>query len=217
MDYRHERKERALPKPAGPVPVLALPKPSGLESDWLALDSYLCSRLLSPGIAYLNGWYPTYDPALGGLRVVIPAVRRDGARYWQARDLTGRARLRYTSPKIARGDSVVWLRRSVPGVNTVVICEGPMDALAALGTGRVRTAVALMGATPSPDVWAHVLDIVRTHNTCVVLADSDAIAESTAWLAKLAGCCRVLYLALPAPGKKDFAEMTTEERKDALR
>lgn len=218
MMYRHDRDEPKRTK--RPFPLAKLPAPSYAFNHAIAARNYLEQRGLNAELAGSNGWYPSIDFVEGLPRLVIPCLRRDGKVYWQARDITGASPMRYASPFALRGDAIVFLQRpygyGVAAYDTLVVCEGPMDALAALGTGQCDAAIALMGNTPGEDVWSHVAQHVKQYKHVYVVQDSDAadVVAST-WLPKLARSAQSLSLVLPSPAK-DFAELSPEQRIEKL-
>jgi hypothetical protein len=192
--YDHERRER---KNDGEVKHIAMPTPRPKVQQ--LVDAYLLNRGLDHRLAKANGWYPTID---GGARVVIPCINTAGFNYWQARTVDGHP-LRYDSPAIPRKDSIVLLIPSGTRKRweTLVVCEGPCDALAA---AEFYPAVALMGGTPSEEVVDHVyrqresLGLSRV----VIIPDQDNI--------KLLDYFPTKYVRVPST--KDLAGMPRWER-----
>lgn len=207
MIYLHDREE--LTRPSRTYKPVKWPTPVPALYDMMA--QYLEGRSLSIKLARANGWYPAYDN-FGFPRIVIPCRRRDGKPYWQARDMSKQAQLRYTSPFTPRGDAIVRLVSGQPEATSLAICEGPMDALAAIGTGRFNSAMALMGVDPGESVWSHVRQVVVQYNHVDVIADSDALdVVSKTWLPNIARVAKSLKLVLPGHAK-DFADLTPEDR-----
>jgi hypothetical protein len=154
--YDHERRER---KNDGEVKHINMPLRLHEPDAQPKVDAYLLNRGLDHKLARANGWYPT--EGRGSIRVVIPCVNTAGFNYWQARTIEDHP-LRYDSPAIPRKDSIVLLLpRDARGElnydvhlgKTLVVCEGPCDALAA---AEFYPAVALMGGTPNVEVTDHV-------------------------------------------------------------
>jgi len=204
MIYAHEQREKKK--------VYVGPRPGYPELDprgWAAFDIYLSQRHLDPVLAKANGWYPAvYQQAP---RVVIPCSNKAGVPYFQARDVTGRARLRYASPPASRDDSIVlvWPSRSARGT---VILEGPMCALAAAMLGFVG--VAVMGNQPSREVLTHLTAHAKCFQPVQIVPDADMAnlgVEVLSWLSQ-EGVASVIRI----PPKKDLADMLPADRKRFL-
>ena len=143
MMYDHEHRER---KNDGEIKHVVMP-PRDPKGSAL-MYSYLSERDLDYELALANGWYPTIAR---GHRVVIPCINSAKFNYWQARALLDHP-IRYDSPAIPRKDSIVFLwpkSGQITTGDTVVITEGPMDALAA---AEWYPAIAIMGGCPSESV-----------------------------------------------------------------
>jgi hypothetical protein len=202
--YAHEVKEKKA-RYVGPRPGYPEADPRG----WDAFDSYLNSRKLDPLLARANGWYPAvYSQAP---RIVIPCSNQAGVPYFQARDVTGRAKLRYASPPASRDDSIVivW---PISASRGTVILEGPMCALAAAALNYVG--IAVMGNQPSRDVLSHIAVMVNAFQPVQVVPDADMANLGVAvisWLGQEGIAC-----LLRIPPKKDLAEMEPKERKSFL-
>src|SRR2546427_2703926 len=147
----------------------------------LAMQAYLEKRSLSYTEAARCGWYPAWAR---GPRIIIPCVRMDGLNFWQGRlmdaghigcDLANLKR--WDSPHGPRGDALCYL--PTHGSKTMVIVEGPMDALAAAMTGVSSIATLGIGA-PGP-VLAHAANIVRSgfYNQVIIIPDRDEVG---AWV-----------------------------------
>jgi hypothetical protein len=208
--YPHERAERKAGPKAGPA--LRFPVESTFHEDLRAVRTYLSKRGLSASLAFLQGWYPMFDAEDNVVRVVIPAKSRAGLIYWQARAVTGQPKLRYKSPFGLRGDSIIVLHRAFRQNRYIALCEGPMDALALVGTKRVDTAIAMMGVQPPADAWSHALDYVRAYDKALIVADSDALTLTRVWLQKVAASCGQAKLLIPPSPYKDFAAIPPTDR-----
>ncbi len=207
MNYAHEgaRVER-VKAPSQPV---VLPQEDARLSG--EMRQYLNSRALPNHLALYNGWYPAHYQQAP--RIVIPATSLANTwPYFQARAMDNHP-MRYASPKAPRGDALVVCYP--PGTAThCVIVEGPMDALAAAGTGAVG--VALMGNQPGPLVLAHIHSYVRCYSRVSIIPDVDAYVEAMSVAHRLwaLGCgCQIL----PMTRYKDLAEMPPSERVDFLK
>ena len=204
MIYAHEIKEKKT-RYVGPRPGYPEADPRG----WEIFDDYLIGRELDPLLARVNGWYPAvYKQAP---RIVIPCSNKAGVPYFQARDVSGKATLRYESPPASRDDSIVivWPLEAAKGT---VILEGPMCALAAAALHYVG--IAVMGNRPSRDVLSHIASLVRAFQPVQVVPDADMADLGVAmvsWLGQEGISC-----LLRLPPKKDLAEMEPKERKSFL-
>lgn len=155
---------------------------------------YIARRGLRWDLATRNGWYGTDTAMDSWPRVVIPATSRLASnRYWQARCLLNDSIIkardikRYQSPFAPRGDAivVVWPDKLALEV-TVALVEGPMDALAAAGSGAVG--IGLMGVTPSVEVIDHVKQLIHAiHGPLRAIADLDAVPAMARVLSRLNG------------------------------
>ena len=205
--YDHEHRER---KNNGEIQHLVMPardlKQSGL------MYAYLSDRELDYELALANGWYPTMSR---GPRVVIPCINSAKFNYWQARDITGTHPLRYDSPAIPRKDSIVFLwppkesgALSLARKSSVVITEGPMDALAA---AEFLPAIALMGGAPSQEVISFVESKTSELGLdyWIIVPDND----NTALVESFIAGGRV---EIRLPSGKDLAGMPRWEREKLL-
>lgn len=203
IEYQHERRERK--GFVGPRP--GYPEPDEDLRD--RMDVYLAKRGLSFSLATANGWYAAdyaYAP-----RVVIPCSNSAGVPYFQARDMSGKAKLRYASPPASRDDSIVlvWPKERARGS---VVCEGPMDALAAAALDYVG--VAIMGNQPTDEVLEFVAKNVRCIEPVIVVPDADAVEFGPNVFCALSQ--RGISGGILVPPKKDIGEMTIQERRRFL-
>lgn len=176
MYYQHEQTEH---RPNAHPMCTTLPSwcPGAAE----CFEEYLQARNLDAGLAQDNGWYVSKDAGDHFPRIVIPAVtHKAGHVYWQARDITGKAFLRYQSPKGPRHEALV---KVIPDADPRdylgnVIVEGPMDALAAAMEGYVG--YALMGMKPSNATLMHLALLIEDSNdlVTVVCLDRGEIANA---------------------------------------
>lgn len=181
---------------------------------WPGFTRYLSQRGLSAPLARENGWYPSDQAGDRAQRIVIPATASGGHVYWQAR-LMEEAGRRYQSPPYARRDAIVWTWPGRRRGASVVVCEGPMDALAAAEVGHYGAA--MMGADPPYAAivflatWIH-----RAYTkTALVVPDGD---ESGPTLSKVGYVLATLGIdsrTLP-PRAKDLASMSLADRKKFL-
>lgn len=202
MIYDHERRERREPSEIKHVAMPPLdPKGRAL------MYSYLTERELDYELAVSNGWYPTLSK---GPRVVIPCVNSAKFNYWQARAMLDHP-LRYDSPAIPRKDSIVLLWPKGLGriSSSVVITEGPMDALAA---AEWHPSIALMGGAPSSEVMEFIEQKTSklALDNWVVVPDNDNLALVDTFLNHDHPVLACL------PSGKDLAGMPRWEREKLL-
>ena len=202
MYYTHERKERQY---VGPRP--EMPE----QSDVLIghMRRYLLSRHLSFSLASVNGWFPSFYQ--NAKRIIIPCSNSLGVPYFQGRAMSDDAVIRYASPPASRDDSIVlcWPKDKALGM---LICEGPMDALAAAGVGLLG--VGIMGNQPNNAVLDYVALYARGFAPVRVLPDQDALhfgASVVSGLAQRRILCRAIE-----PRAKDLAAMSISEREELL-
>lgn len=173
MEYKHEQQERKenVHPMCNTLPVMSV--------NQFNMNDYLEERHLDWMLARENGWYESVEAGDSRPRVVMPAVThvKDHV-YWQARDIYGKAYLRYTSPKGPRHEALI-LVEPHHHPKGVVIVEGPMDALAAAGAGYVG--IALMGMTPSQATLYHLTLLVHDYfpTNVLVLLDRGEVANAT--------------------------------------
>ncbi len=185
---------------------------------WKAQDIYLSRRGLDPLIARYNGWYPSRSAKDSAARIVIPASPSE-LRFWQARAMDPKEQKRYQSPHVSRENAVivVWSLRALGDLwelnaYTPVVCEGPMDALAAAAVGYLG--VALMGNKP-PAVCFDYIAAQWPGAEALAVCDSDSRAEGAQWVAELTA--RDLSARLVLLPAKDLAALAPEARAEALR
>lgn len=179
--YQHERRERAeSPRDRGIVN-LPMPPRADHKFAWTQVYAYLEGRGLSTHVAAENGWYPSEHANDRYLRLVIPATNSRRYNYWQARAVDPDVKIRYQSPRCPRTDSIIIVypvpskHKHKHGADTVIVAEGPMDALAAAELGF--RAVALMGNQPSAAVLDFLVKEVPARAYRIV-SDSDAPAAA---------------------------------------
>ena len=207
MIYQHERKE---PKHYdGPRPEM----PKENESLRSKMSRYLEGRELSYALANNNFWYPSRDVD-GYDRIVIPCSNSLGITYYQARAMDSWVSRRYDSPLATREDSiaVLWPDGTRIAKGTV-ICEGPMDALAACGLNYVG--IGLMGNQPPDTVVRHIVRLIKRYfEPVIIVPDLDHIEMGAYMVGCLAGVGIVTKIILPT--QKDLCKMPFQERKVLL-
>jgi hypothetical protein len=206
MRYEFERRERRSPD--GPKP--RLPAQSKALSQ--VFDDYLNRRDLNPGLARDNGWYPSDQAGDQAPRIVIPCSSPYGVAYWQARAMDG-SEPKYQSPSTSRFDSVVIVWPSVDQGGRFVLVEGPMDALAAAGSGL--PGVAMMGNQPPQGAWRFIQN--RFSGTRpLVLPDADSMDSAIRWTLQLGSLGFRPSVGSPYP-HNDLASVPSKERERYLR
>jgi len=208
--YAHDYEERKRPaKPTKPVVV-----PTVDTTLWPAMEHYLENRNLDFITAKENGWYPARDRE-GTPRIVVPASSLANTwPYYQARAMNDHPK-RYDSPSAPRGDAliVVHPKNDFPTCAPKVIVEGPMDALAAAGTGAVG--IALMGCAPSLEALVYLAHLLRTFpGPCILIPDKDALVEGAKVVAYV--WKEGLQCTLRPTLSKDLAAMAPEQRMACL-
>lgn len=178
MYYTHEAHERIVN--TQPMCTAFPPCFAALSKDMVA---YLEARDLSCQLADANGWYLSRSAGDTYPRIVIPAVtHKAGHVYWQARDVTGNAFIRYQSPKGPRHEALIKVKPADDLTEDpfgIVVVEGPMDALAAAEEGYVS--YALMGMQPSKATLMHLALLIEDNRDLdiLVLLDRDSGPNAT--------------------------------------
>lgn len=205
--YRHEQDERK--KSAHPM-CTTLPVQSVFQHN---MNEYLESRKLDWVLARANGWFESCEAGDSFPRVVIPAQTwKAGHVYYQARDTTGKAYLRYQSPKGPRHDALIITTPKGKSLGQVIV-EGPMCALRAAMCGYIG--VALMGMCPSQSTLFHLALLLEEEMATVVLLDRDSGAASvkvTMFLAAQGFCVRSNQFTK----SKDLAALSVKESRKLL-
>lgn len=197
MIYLHEYRER---RNNGDIKHIVMPSPVAQYER--AMYEYLDARELDYNLARSNGWYASITR---GPRIIIPCINTAGFNYWQARSMTNHP-IRYDSPPIPRKDSIVFLW-AVGKKDTIVITEGPCDALAA---AEWFPAIAIMGGSPSEEVMEHIRRKVRElgFRRVVLVPDRDNME----FLDKFMEFREDATLHVALPRAKDLAAMPRWER-----
>jgi len=195
-----------------------------------AMKAYLHGRNLSYTTALRNYWYPTEkirerDPVP---RIVIPCTNRYDRPYWQGRAILPHD-LRYRSAKGGRFGSIVVVWPIMPlvdkdgevktmcalwGRQPVVLCEGPMDALAAASLGYFS--IATMGALFSKYALAYLENKIGTDVSVIVVPDLDCPEFGTQISLLLSCRQRDVTMRMPV-GAKDLAGMAPKAREELLK
>jgi hypothetical protein len=226
--YEHEWRERST-KPKTNIARFPDPK----LNFWHQVRQYLNQRQLDPSLAEVNRCYPSVTAGDKYLRLVIPAVRRDRGTFWQARAIRPDVEKRWQSPAgVARGDALIVFhpaeslgqfgRFNGKLSGTVIICEGPLDALAIAMTGN--TGVSVMGVDPTDETFKHLLwwaELANDQGKMVYTlfdADDSGLVGGISVGYRLAGesiRIRSLFLA-NVTDAKDFAEVPADQRQSVL-
>ena len=114
----------------------------------------------------------------GGKRIFIPVFGEDGELvFWQARDITGKAKNKYLFPKGINKSNFIYNFNSLQkGAKYVILCEGIMDVFG--WTKANKLAVALFGKYMSDEQY----NLLLSYNikTIYVALDQDALDYSIA-------------------------------------
>lgn len=214
MFYTHEQNER---KPNTHPMCTALPTMAVDPNARFLCNGYLLKRELDPVLAQDNGWFPSRDAGDSFLRIVIPCVTHKATHvYWQARDVTGKAFLRYQSPKGNRHEALCVVHPEQETQGNVIV-EGPLDALAAAGAGY--TGYSLMGMKPSQATLMHLALLLTKseHNSALhtlICLDRGEVANSIKVAAFLASqSLTTVVVELP---EKDLAACLPKVREKFL-
>lgn len=212
--YWHESEER---KPNAHPMCTEFPAQSVDGVHCVKALCYLNERNLDKDLAVKNGWYVSSDAQDTYPRIVIPAVtHKAGHVYWQARDVSGKAFIRYQSPKGPRHEALIKVSPS-QAPRGIVVVEGPMDALAAAGEGYLS--YALMGMQPNQSTLLHLallIEDTKELNILVVL-DRDSAEHAlriALFLSTQGYYAKVKHL--PGP-EKDLAACLPKKRKQFLK
>ena len=213
--YMHEQVERAEKTREAQLTIHNAPFPLHAINLRRTMRIYLTSRRLSWEVAEVNNWYPSENAGDTEARVVIPAKSTyKSHNFWQARALREGVGKRYQSPSGPRLDAITVVYPIDPSVieGYAVVVEGPMDALAAAGLGRLG--IALMGNTPSLAVLNHAALVLQNYKA-LLLADSDALVEAGKITGALAA--RGVNIKMRKLYAKDLAEADGHERREAVK
>ena len=203
-------KERQKTPPPPPEPMLALP-PNTCRIDALAEPhlgracQYLESRKLPPGDLM-------YCPS-GEFRdrLIIPYYDAAGKLvYWNSRDVTGKAKLRYRGPdkdvaKVGKGD-VLWMSKWPTGGEKVYLTEGEFDAmsLASLGLNA--------GACGGKEVGQKQISLLKPYHVSISFDNdkSGQAALNKVGMALLASGVQRVSFIRPPMKIKDWNQMLVE-------
>ncbi len=194
------------------LPSESIMLPRADETLVLAMQEYLANRSLSYTKADRCGWYPAW---VHGPRIIIPCIRNDGLTFWQGRLMqeTPDYYKRWDSPHGPRGDALCYLPEY--GAKTMVIVEGPFDALGAAMAGA--SAIATLGIGAPGPVLAHAANIIRSgfYNKVIIIPDRDEVG---AWvrIQKDLGTMGVCT-EIREPWAKDLADMIPANREELIR
>lgn len=210
MKYDHEVKERkdTRPRQAARMPAVD-------SSLWNLMETYLEGRGLDCPTAKKNGWYPSSCAGDEYMRVVIPATNLKGLAYWQARAMIKGDEPRYQSPSVSRGDSIIQVYPLYKDwMPFLIVCEGPMDALAAASSGM--RAVALMGTSPTDETLDMLMAVAADTEHISYFTDRDALSEAMQLTQRLMKRGLSMTISNPSP-YKDLAAIPKKKRDDLLK
>lgn len=129
---------------------------------------------------------------------------------WSGRSIYPHENLRYKTEG-PTGDYLLWLDKLPrPNSRTLVLCEGPMDALkvSVLGKSSGIDATCCFTSTPSQRQIDHLYRLRSHYDLVYVMLDSGEIAN-TLWTADALSALRAKPIWLP-PELKDPGELTDE-------
>ena len=208
--YQHELGEHKEKRKLVPA---RMPVEAESAHDWQTMKEYLRRRGLSYETACHNGWYPSDCAGDSNLRIVMPATNSVNMAYWQARSVYDKDP-RYQSPNVPRGDSVLQVWPLHMDYNPVaILCEGPMDALAA-ATHGIR-GIALMGNNPTAETLHMLSTMLDADDVVTYFADRDAIKESIEIVKSLQKLGIYATVSDPSP-YKDLASVPVKQREKVL-
>jgi len=209
MFYDHEVQERKLNE--HPMNITLPPQSICQEHMY----EYLAVRNIDEAVTRANGWYESARAVDTFIRIVIPCVtHKAGHKYFQARDTTGKAHLKYQSPKGPRHEALVRMLPLKRAKGTVVV-EGAFCAARAAMHGYI--AYALMGMMPSQATLLHLCLLIEDNKELPVLVlldrDSGAAAVKVVTFISSQGYnCRMGTFSK----SKDLAELPVKESANLL-
>jgi hypothetical protein len=213
--YHHERAERK--RRFNQAAYDRYPDPAQDPASTAEYLGYLRERKLSAALATRNGWYISTSANDDHLRVVIPAVKSPlyQGTFWQARATDPTVTPRYTSPYAPRDDAlvVVWPAKEA---DSVVLVEGPFDALAVAECGMLG--IAIMGVNPTQGTAEHIVRKSSGYNLNICF-DSDIKGDVGALYLQTQLALSGRYASVKKirnTKHKDLAEMPLEERREFL-
>ena len=180
-----------------------------------AMRAYLHGRDLSFSTAIGHLWYPTNevkerDPVP---RIIIPAINKYQRPYWQGRAML-KHDLRYRSAKGGRFGSIIVVWPMVHCKKEIVLCEGPMDALAAAGLGYLG--IATMGALFTKYAIKFIKSVLPSDTVIIIVPDIDTPEFGVENISSLSISGRDTVLKMPVGGN-DLASMSLEAREELLK
>lgn len=127
-----------------------------------------------------------------GRRIFIPVFDSKGELgFWQGRDITGKAQMKYLFPKGADKSQYVFNLHKIPyNADYVILCEGVMDVFGWVKANKA--AVALFGKHMSKRQYELILS--RGAKNIYVALDSDALKNSTNIQKKLGQAANVKFI-----------------------
>jgi len=178
-----------------------------VASHWARYDLHYC----------LTGYFAR--------RLVLPIYRDGELLTWTARDITGHSSLRYRTlsdkPDTARSQGYAPARgnikdtlynwdRAQRGGRTLILCEGPLDALKLNWYANQRLMAVAFFGMPTPGQIALTLELSHRFEQIVLTLDRDAGSQAYAVREQLQGLvrCPVRWERLAA---KDPGELTESE------
>lgn len=188
------------------------PVMSTFDGDLEKCHIYLQRRGLDPSVADANRWYPSRDAGDEVLRLVMPALtRRSDHVYWQARAITESC-IRYQSPKGSRhGALIIVCAVQNEETKTVVVVEGPMDALAVAECGY--DAIAIMGINPGAEAVEHLQKLLQNKFVIIVFDNEPKAIAAAQILSMHIASARIQVRVASPMRQKDLADIPFLVRK----
>ena len=192
--------------------------PSPMWDHSYKMFNYLEGRRLLPSLAVQHGWYPTVWK--GEASVVIRSVSRLDTKlnWFQVRTMAEKSRWkdRYDSPMGKKWDALGVFKnpKTTKAHTPLVICEGPMDALAAVCLKEYE-AICTFGVKLNNYQKDH-LDHLTIDRTVMILPDRDDLSFTGRIIESLSMAYDIRMVNVEDMPAKDFCELEYHERRSLL-